>query len=137
MRTIKGKIYFIQFDTTSHRMGLHMKKQGHVFNQENRKKGNDDLTEEIDTNNHSSVMITENQIAGSTISKLQQQIEQLEQEKESLRIDNVCLQQQNHELQTRIDDVATHFPKTSILLGKKPDAHQRKNKLNLRFTKRK
>lgn len=68
----------------------------------------------------SSVMITSGSSGNTVVNRLQEQINQLQQEKESLEIDNVCLKQRNHELKNRIDDVATHFPKTSILLGKKP-----------------
>jgi hypothetical protein len=82
-----------------------------------------------------SVMISDNKADQSVISKLQQQIEQLEHEKKSLEIDNVCLRQQNDNLKDKIDDVATHFPKASILLGKNPDETKRKKSLKIRFKK--
>ena len=44
----------------------------------------------------------------------------LEWEAESLRIDKICLEQKNHELQTRIDDLAKYYPSASVLLGKSP-----------------
>jgi cupin superfamily acireductone dioxygenase involved in methionine salvage len=84
-----------------------------------------------------STMISDDNTNQSIVSKLQQQIDQLQQEKESLEIDNVCLKQQNHELKNRIDDVATHFPKASILLGKKPEDTKRKTGLKIKLKKRK
>ena len=87
--------------------------------------------------NETSTMISEDSTNESVISRLQQQIDQLQQEKESLEIDNVCLKQQNHELRNRIDDVAIHFPKASILLGKKPEETGRKAGIKIKLKKRK
>ena len=86
-------------------------------------------------NEEMSVLITDNKADQSVISKLQQQIEQLEHEKKSLEIDNVCLRQKNDELKGRIDDVANHFPKASILLGKNPIETKRRKSLKIRLKK--
>lgn len=110
-----------------------MEKQKELFHKEKKESNiNEDFSEQmISKDDDSSVMISEDQSNQGVVSKLQQQIEQLEQEKESLKIDNVCLKQKNHELETRIDDVALQFPKTSILLGKKPVEQKKKKGLNL------
>lgn len=54
------------------------------------------------------------------LKNIERQISLLEWEAESLRIDKVCLEQKNHELQTRIDDLAQQYPSASVLLGKTP-----------------
>lgn len=101
-------------------MGLHMKTQNNISNDENIEDKMVSSSKKIGMDDTNSRMITDDISENNLVSRLQQQIEQLQEEKESLKIDNVCLQQQNYELKNRIDDVATHFPKTSILLGKKP-----------------
>ncbi|MBS3778121.1 MAG: hypothetical protein KGY50_02370 [Candidatus Thermoplasmatota archaeon] len=110
-----------------------MKNQKELFDKEKKENSiNDNFSEQMmNEDDDSSVMISEDYSDQSMVSKLQQQIEQLEQEKESLKIDKVCLKQKNHELKSRIDDVATHFPKTSVLLGKKPVDQKKKKGLNL------
>ena len=117
-------------------MGLHMRID---LNSDKRKQGRQEepfFFEDIAANDdEKSVMISDNQADQSVISKLQQQIEQLEHEKKSLEIDNVCLRQKNDELKGRIDDVANHFPKASILLGKNPIETKRRNSLKIRLKK--
>lgn len=108
-------------------------------NKERFKNDYKEIVEDFHIDNHeSSVMINDESTNQPVVSRLQQQIDQLQQEKESLEIDNVCLKQQNHELKSRIDDVATHFPKTSILLGKKPEQVKKKKglKINLKRNKK-
>lgn len=109
-----------------------MNNQKELFNKKKENSSNDDFSEQMmNEDDDSSVMISEDQPHPGIFSKMQQQIEQLEQERESLKIDNVCLKQKNHELKSRIDDVATQFPKTSILLGRKPVDKKKKKGLNL------
>jgi len=85
----------------------------------------------------SSVMITSKSSGDTVVSRLQEQIDQLQQEKESLKIDKVCLQQQNHDLKNKIDDVAMHFPKTSVLLGKNPEEYKKQKGLKIKLKRRK
>ena len=79
----------------------------------------DDLEEQIqditilDENDTVSIM-------QSDILRLKQDKSMLEWEAESLRIDKVCLEQKNHELQSRIKDLVKKYPSASILLGKLP-----------------
>lgn len=95
--------------------------------------------------NTTEVSTPENQTVKTGESSLQQQLEQLQKENESLKneknsleIDNICLEQKNRELTTRIDDLATHYPQASILLGKKPDEQQKYGWLkNIGLKKRK
>ncbi len=61
------------------------------------------------------------------LKQLQQENELLKQENKTLEIDNICLEQKNWELTTRIDDLATHYPKASVLLGKNPEQHRKQN----------
>lgn len=115
-------------------MGSHMRMDLNSDKRKQRKQEDQFFCDDIATNDEEmSVMIPDNKADQSVISKLQQQIEQLEHEKKSLEIDNVCLRQHNDELKDRIDDVATHFPKASILLGKNPDETKPKKSLKIRF----
>lgn len=66
---------------------------------------------------------------------LRDQIDILEKEKQELEIEKTCLMQENHSLQTRINDLSELYPSASILLGTKPTIKQKnpiaevKNKL--------
>lgn len=117
-------------------MGLHMRMDLNSDKRKQRKQEDQFFCDDIAGNDKEmSVMISNNQEDHTVISKLQQQIEHLEHEKKSLEIDNVCLRQKNDELEDRIDDVANHFPKASILLGKNPVEKKRKKGLKIKFKK--
>ena len=80
-----------------------------------------DFEDTILKDEESSVMITNESSENTIVSRLQEQIDQLQQEKESLKIYNICLKKQNHELKNKTDNIPMHFPKTSVLLGKNPE----------------
>jgi hypothetical protein len=113
-----------------------MEKQDNTLNQRNME-DNDKLHEDFLKNKNQSMMVSDKDDQSTSVSlSLQQQLERLQKEneylkqtKDSLEIDNVCLEQKNKELKSRIDDFATYYPKASILLGKKPTNHQTNNKL--------
>lgn len=119
-------------------MGSHMMQQKEnidkkMLYRQNKK----DFEDTILKDEESSVMITNESSENTIVSRLQEQIDQLQQEKESLKIDNVCLQQQNHELKNKIDDVAMHFPKTSVLLGKNPEEYRKQKGVKIKLKRRK
>ena len=63
------------------------------------------------------------------ITTLEENVQTLEQQRESLEIDYACLMRENKKLQTRIDDLAKMYPSAVILLGKTSGSRQlRKNK---------
>jgi FtsZ-binding cell division protein ZapB len=55
------------------------------------------------------------------ITSLQNENSLLEKERETLEINNICLKQNNYELQSRIDDLVEKYPSASILMGKTPE----------------
>ena len=116
-------------------MGSHMRMNLNSDKKQRRQEEQFFSDDVLHDDKESSVMISDQQPNHTVISSLQEQIEQLEQEKKSLEIDNICLKQKNHELENRIDDVATHFPKASILLGKNPDDKKPKKRLKIKFKK--
>lgn len=119
-------------------MGLHMRPiQEKSINKQRRQEEQFFCEDVLSENDESSMMISNDVPDQSSISKLQEQIQELQKEKESLKIDNVCLKQKNNELENRIDDVATRFPKTSILLGKKPNKSKWKKGFSIKLKKRK
>jgi cupin superfamily acireductone dioxygenase involved in methionine salvage len=119
-------------------MGSHMIQQRENINKKQLTQENKTTLAEDDVEiEESSVMITSGSSGDTVVSRLQEQINQLQQEKESLKIDKVCLQQQNHELKNKIDDVAMHFPKTSILLGKNPEEYKKQKGLKIKLKRRK
>ncbi|MBN2603012.1 MAG: hypothetical protein JXA91_02635 [Candidatus Thermoplasmatota archaeon] len=75
-----------------------------------------------------------------SVTKLKKNLERIEIEKKelenknkSLEIDNVCLQQQNRNLQGRIDDLVDLYPSAMALLGRPPVTTKiQKNKWNTR-----
>ncbi len=113
-----------------------MEKQDNTLNQRDMEK-NDELHDDFFENKDQSMMVSnECDQSTSVSSSLQQQLERLQKEnqylkqaKDSLEIDNVCLEQKNQELKSRIDDFATYYPKASILLGKKPNKSLTNSKL--------
>ncbi len=125
-------------------MGKYMIKHQTNINEKTNQKNKQETTDGFDENKIEPSFSTD-QSTKTGKSSLQQQLEQLRKENESLKdeknsleIDNICLEQKNSELKTRIDDLATHYPQASILLGKKPDEQQKYSWLkNISLKKRK
>lgn len=125
-------------------MGKYMMKHQPNNNGKTNKKNIQETATCFDENNTESALSTDQSMKTGE-SSVQHQLEQLRKENESLKeeknsleIDNICLEQKNRELKTRIDDLATHYPQASILLGKKPDEQQKYSWLkNISLKKRK
>lgn len=125
-------------------MGKHMMKHQPNIDEKTKQKKNQEITNGFNENKNKTSM-SEKQTVKTGESSLKQQLDQLQKENESLKneknsleIDNICLEQKNKELKTRIDDLATHYPQASILLGKKPDEQQKYSWLkNIVLKKRK
>ncbi|KYK25104.1 hypothetical protein AYK24_05205 [Thermoplasmatales archaeon SG8-52-4] len=63
------------------------------------------------------------------ISTLKENVLILEKQNKSLEIDNICLMQENKNLQTKIDDLVKMYPSAVALLGKTSEFDTiRKNK---------
>ena len=63
------------------------------------------------------------------VTTLKENVQTLEKQNKSLKIDKICLMQENKNLKTRIDDLAQLYPSAIALLGKASESRQiRKNK---------
>lgn len=124
-------------------VGLHMKSQGKKISLALREDVvNQGIEEDVEMD-ASSIMTQSDQPNRTVMSQLQEQIDRLQNENESLKekmnsmeIDNVCLEHKNAVLESRIDDLAIQYPQASILLGRKPVESQKSRLLNLKFRKK-
>jgi len=58
------------------------------------------------------------------VTTLKEDINKLEQQIESLKIDNACVKNENMELKKKIDDLADMFPSAVTILGKTPESNK-------------
>ena len=90
---------------------------------------NDELSEKLNTHELNSMDIIDRALHqffenekkdNEIVTTLKENVQELEKQRELMKIDYACLAGENKKLQTRIDDLAKLYPSAVTLLGKTP-----------------